>query len=226
MPAGGPVPYRYGFGTAAHEPTAYDLSEPVRFLALLEELGIFLVNLTAGSPYYNPHIQRPALFPPSDGYQPPEDPLVGVARQVDVVRHAHQRILRRLIAVRRREQGRSLNVRVVVGAAGGQVDQEDAQLLKQGEEADGLGQVVGGGFVRRGSEPVSVRNGAAGGHPDPAVAARFEGDQIEGAEPDGDQQLGRAASQSGNHLAQKSGAVLEAAAVGSGPDCDAARPSC
>ena len=29
----------------------------------------------AGSPYYNPHIQRPALFPPSDGYLPPEDPL-------------------------------------------------------------------------------------------------------------------------------------------------------
>ena len=91
MPAGGPVPYRYGFGTAAHEPTAYDLSEPVRFLALLEELGIFLVNLTAGSPYYNPHIQRPALFPPSDGYQPPEDPLVGVARQVDVVRRLKAR---------------------------------------------------------------------------------------------------------------------------------------
>ena len=42
------------------------------------------MNLTAGSPYYNPHVQRPALFPPSDGYQPPEDPLVGVARQVAV----------------------------------------------------------------------------------------------------------------------------------------------
>ena len=28
-------------------------------------------------PVYNPHIQRPAAFPPSDGYPPPEDPLVG-----------------------------------------------------------------------------------------------------------------------------------------------------
>ena len=37
---------------------------------------------TCGSPYYNPHIQRPALFPPSDGYRPPEDPLVGVHRQI------------------------------------------------------------------------------------------------------------------------------------------------
>ena len=40
------------------------------------------VCITAGSPYYNPHMQRPALFPPSDGYLPPEDPLVGVARQI------------------------------------------------------------------------------------------------------------------------------------------------
>ena len=59
-----------------------DLREPQEFLSLLSELGIELVCTTAGSPYYNPHIQRPALFPPSDGYQPPEDPLVGVARQI------------------------------------------------------------------------------------------------------------------------------------------------
>jgi 2,4-dienoyl-CoA reductase-like NADH-dependent reductase (Old Yellow Enzyme family) len=28
-------------------------------------------------------VQRPALFPPSDGYTPPEDPLRGVARQIE-----------------------------------------------------------------------------------------------------------------------------------------------
>jgi 2,4-dienoyl-CoA reductase-like NADH-dependent reductase (Old Yellow Enzyme family) len=61
-----------------------DLTEPYKFLQLLENLGIQLLCVTAGSPYYNPHIQRPALFPPSDGYQPPEDPLVGVARQLRV----------------------------------------------------------------------------------------------------------------------------------------------
>ncbi len=59
-----------------------DLAEPSRFMELLSELGIQLVCTTAGSPYYNPHIQRPAYFPPSDGYQPPEDPLIGVARQI------------------------------------------------------------------------------------------------------------------------------------------------
>lgn len=59
-----------------------DLTETHRFLELASDLGIGLVCTTAGSPYYNPHIQRPAYFPPSDGYQPPEDPLLGVARQV------------------------------------------------------------------------------------------------------------------------------------------------
>ena len=53
-------------------------------MALLQELDIQLVCITAGSPYYNFHIQRPAAFPPSDGYLLPEDPLVGVARQIKV----------------------------------------------------------------------------------------------------------------------------------------------
>jgi NADPH2 dehydrogenase len=85
------LPYRCGFGVNPLDPTDSDLSEPERFLSLLEELGIQLVNITAGSPYYNPHIQRPALYPPSDGYLPPEDPLVGVARQMEVTRHLKRR---------------------------------------------------------------------------------------------------------------------------------------
>jgi len=84
------IPYRWAFGVNAQAPTEEDLTEPIRFLSVLEELDIQLVNLTAGSPYYNPHVQRPALYPPSDGYQPPEDPLVGVARQMDVTRKLKQ----------------------------------------------------------------------------------------------------------------------------------------
>ncbi len=75
----GTYPYAFGGdGTGL----GVDLREAHELLALLEELGIGLVGVTAGSPYYNPHVQRPAYFPPSDGYQPPEDPLVGVARQL------------------------------------------------------------------------------------------------------------------------------------------------
>ncbi len=76
-------PYRYAFGGDGTG-TGIDLSEPFAFLHLLVELGISMICVTGGSPYYCPHIQRPALFPPSDGYGPPEDPLVGVARQVSV----------------------------------------------------------------------------------------------------------------------------------------------
>lgn len=84
------IPYRWGFGVDSNNPSQADLTETIQFLALLEKLEIRLVNLTAGSPYYNPHIQRPALYPPSDGYQPPEDPLAGVAKQMNVTRELKQ----------------------------------------------------------------------------------------------------------------------------------------
>jgi 2,4-dienoyl-CoA reductase-like NADH-dependent reductase (Old Yellow Enzyme family) len=77
--------YPYGFGNDPRHPLEIQLDETIQFLDLAERLGIELICLTAGSPYYNPHIQRPALFPPLDGYAPPEDPLVGVSRQIGVV---------------------------------------------------------------------------------------------------------------------------------------------
>jgi len=43
-----------------------------------------------GSPYLNPHIGRPFERPPTDGYQPPEHPLVGVARHFRVAAAAQQ----------------------------------------------------------------------------------------------------------------------------------------
>jgi 2,4-dienoyl-CoA reductase-like NADH-dependent reductase (Old Yellow Enzyme family) len=83
--------YSYAFGGDGSG-LGSDLAEPRAFLDLLRTLGIHLVCISVGSPYYNPHFQRPALFPPSDGYQPPEDPLVGVARQLAITaelkRHA------------------------------------------------------------------------------------------------------------------------------------------
>jgi len=80
------LPYQFAFGVNVKNPVEYDLDEPARFIELCASLGVKLINLTAGSPYYNPHIQRPAAYPPSDGYQPPNDPLIDVARQIDAVR--------------------------------------------------------------------------------------------------------------------------------------------
>lgn len=75
--------YKYAFG-CDDSGVKIDLEEPKAFLQVAQSLGIQLICLTVGSPYYNPHLTRPALFPPSDGYQPPEEPLLGVARMIDV----------------------------------------------------------------------------------------------------------------------------------------------
>ena len=86
MPYEALLPYDCGFGVDASDPLVPDLAEPIALIRQLRDLGVSMVNLTAGSPYYNPHVQRPAIFPPSDGYQPPEDPLLGVARQIEMHR--------------------------------------------------------------------------------------------------------------------------------------------
>jgi NADPH2 dehydrogenase len=72
---------RYAFGGDASG-LRPDLAAAHQFFDLCAGLGVGMVCVSAGSPYYNPHIQRPALFPPSDAYLPPEDPLAGVARQI------------------------------------------------------------------------------------------------------------------------------------------------
>ena len=80
------LPYRYGFGVNQNNPVEYDLTETHQFVRLCGELGVKVIDASAGSPYYNPHIQRPAAYPPSDGYQPAHDPLIDVARQINAVR--------------------------------------------------------------------------------------------------------------------------------------------
>ena len=65
-----------------------DPSEPLELVRALPALGVTMLNVTGGSPYYVPHVQRPAAFPPSDGYAPPEDPLCGVARLLEAARDA------------------------------------------------------------------------------------------------------------------------------------------
>jgi 2,4-dienoyl-CoA reductase-like NADH-dependent reductase (Old Yellow Enzyme family) len=73
----------FGFGVlATDDQLDAALEESRAVLTLLEQLGVRWICTTAGSPYYNPHVQRPAMFPPLDGYDPPEDPLRGVARQI------------------------------------------------------------------------------------------------------------------------------------------------
>jgi len=84
--------YPFGFGVDEADPTAVDLTESFALLELLRDEGVRLVNLTLGSPYYNPHLQRPAAYPPCDGYQPPEDPLNQVAEHLRITRLCKARV--------------------------------------------------------------------------------------------------------------------------------------
>lgn len=74
----------FHFGIADDDPTRFDLTEPIAFVQRAAALGIPLVNVTLGSPYWNPHLQRPAAYPPSDGYEPPDDPLRFVGQHLAV----------------------------------------------------------------------------------------------------------------------------------------------
>jgi NADPH2 dehydrogenase len=85
-PNGRGVPCRYpepvltSWGTREDDPLEPDLTEPLRLIGLLRDLGVALVNVSMGNPYASPHLLRPFEYPPPDGYETPEHPLIGVAR--------------------------------------------------------------------------------------------------------------------------------------------------
>jgi 2,4-dienoyl-CoA reductase-like NADH-dependent reductase (Old Yellow Enzyme family) len=87
---GQPVPHTLpvttAWGTDPLDPSREDLSEPVRYAQALCEAGVGLINVSMGNPYANPHVVRPADYPPVDGYRAPEHPLHGVARHFRIAR--------------------------------------------------------------------------------------------------------------------------------------------
>jgi len=78
------LPYDCGFGVDPSDPLRPALDEPLALIRALESIGVSMVNVTIGSPYTCPHAQRPAAYPPSDGYASPNDPLDSVARHLEI----------------------------------------------------------------------------------------------------------------------------------------------
>jgi NADPH2 dehydrogenase len=74
------LPLETAFGTDPNDYTQEDLSEPETLVRWLRDWGVRLLNVTSGNPYSNPHVVRPADSPPTDGYDAPEHPLLGVLR--------------------------------------------------------------------------------------------------------------------------------------------------
>ncbi|MDF2699954.1 MAG: NADH-flavin oxidoreductase [Haloplasmataceae bacterium] len=71
------IPYPFGFGVDKDDHTKPDFSEPIKLIEIIKDLGVKVINITMGSPYYYPHVNRPF---DTGGYLPPEDPADGVRR--------------------------------------------------------------------------------------------------------------------------------------------------
>ncbi|MBQ3956414.1 MAG: flavin oxidoreductase/NADH oxidase [Clostridia bacterium] len=78
------IPYPWGFGMDRDDPAKPDWEEPDRLYRLMAECGVRLCDMTLGSPYYNPHVNRPY---DNGGYDPPESRLAGVKRLLDAAAH-------------------------------------------------------------------------------------------------------------------------------------------
>jgi len=75
------IPYPYGWGTDENARPLFD--EPSRLMKILWEKGVKMVNISAGNPYYNPHVGRPADVGP---YVAPEHPIESAARMLNIIK--------------------------------------------------------------------------------------------------------------------------------------------
>jgi 2,4-dienoyl-CoA reductase-like NADH-dependent reductase (Old Yellow Enzyme family) len=89
--------YRGGFGCTP-DGRIPDLNEPVLLIRKLIEQGIKIVNITMGSPYYNPYVVRPFDTPLPGAPLPDEHPLQGVMRMISATSEI-QHMFRDLLVV-------------------------------------------------------------------------------------------------------------------------------
>lgn len=83
-------PVQTAWGTSETDPLQPDLTEPLGWVGEMAKLGVALVNVSMGNPYAVMHVIRPFEYPPPDGYEPPEHPLVGVDRQFKLAAQIQQ----------------------------------------------------------------------------------------------------------------------------------------
>jgi len=84
------APLTCAWGVDPHDPQRPDLSEPLAWIGQMQKLGVACVNVSMGSPYATPHVIRPFEYPPPDGYETPEHPLIGVDRHFRLAAQVQQ----------------------------------------------------------------------------------------------------------------------------------------
>jgi 2,4-dienoyl-CoA reductase (NADPH2) len=80
------IPSPWGWGMKGDGTLAPDLSEPAELIGDLGKLGVEILSLAVGNPYYNPHMERPYDKPLVGGSLPSEHPMESIARLVSLFR--------------------------------------------------------------------------------------------------------------------------------------------
>ncbi len=84
------LPYPHGFGVNPEDPLKEDLADVKAAIAIYQQAGIELLNVSLGCPYYNPHVGRPFEKPDEGNYEMPEHPLHGVDRHFRIAGELQQ----------------------------------------------------------------------------------------------------------------------------------------
>jgi len=97
------ISYTNGFGVKVKEnesfPAPIDLQEPLQLIKDFYNLGMRLINITAGNPYYNPQITRPYDTPIKGGGLPSEHPLYSVDRIISLASKIKAEIPKDMVVV-------------------------------------------------------------------------------------------------------------------------------
>lgn len=77
-------PYPYGWGMKKDKSYDVDLTESLQLIKNINELGVDMINICIGNPYYNPNFERPYDFPIQGFELPEENPLVTIERNISI----------------------------------------------------------------------------------------------------------------------------------------------
>ncbi len=83
------IPYPFGFGADKKDFRKVDLAETKKLVRELYNMGVKMVNVTGGNPYYNPHVNRPYDAGP---YKPPIHQLNYVYKLLNAAREIKEAV--------------------------------------------------------------------------------------------------------------------------------------
>lgn len=74
--------YPYAWGMSPDGSLNPDLTEPIKLIGELREMGVEMLNIAIGNPYFNPNYERPYDFPIQGFELPEEHPLLTLERNI------------------------------------------------------------------------------------------------------------------------------------------------